>query len=40
MERGAWQDIVHGVARVAYNLVTKLPPQPRDIALLVGPHSY
>ena len=27
MERGAWQDIVHGVSRVGHNLVTK-PPLP------------
>ena len=27
MDRGAWQAIVHGVARVRHDLVTKLPPQ-------------
>ena len=26
MDRGAWQAIVHGVARVGHNLVTKPPP--------------
>ena len=26
MDRGAWQATVHGVARVGYDLVTKLPP--------------
>ena len=28
MDRGAWQAIVHGVARIAHTLVTK-PPAPR-----------
>jgi len=27
MDRGAWQDIVHGVARVRHDLGTKSPPQ-------------
>ena len=26
MDRGAWQDTVHGVARVGHNLVTKPKP--------------
>ena len=26
MDRGAWQSIVHGVARVRHDLATKLPP--------------
>ena len=26
MDRGAWQDTVHGVARGKHNLVTKPPP--------------
>ena len=26
MDRGAWQAIVHGDARVGHDLVTKLPP--------------
>ena len=26
MDRGAWQDIVHGVARVGHDLATKPPP--------------
>ena len=26
MDRGAWQDIVHGVARVRHDLATKPPP--------------
>ena len=26
MDRGAWQAIVHGVARVGHNLATKPPP--------------
>ena len=26
MDRGAWQAIVHGVARVGHDLVTKPPP--------------
>ena len=31
MDRGAWQAIVHGVARVGDNLVTKPPsPLPKD----------
>ena len=25
-DRGAWEDIVHGVAKVGHDLVTKLPP--------------
>ena len=29
MDRGAWQATVHGVARVARDLVTKPPPPPR-----------
>ena len=28
MDKGAWQAIVHGVARVGHNLVTKLQPPP------------
>ena len=28
MDRGAWQAIVHGVTRVAHDLVTKSPPPP------------
>ena len=28
MDRGAWQAIVHGVARVRHDLTTKLPPPP------------
>ena len=28
MDRGAWQAIVHGVARVGYSLVTEPPPPP------------
>ena len=28
-DRGAWQAIVHGVARVRHDLVTKPPPPPR-----------
>ena len=28
MDRGAWQVIVHGVARVGHDLVTELPPPP------------
>ena len=27
MDRGAWRDTVHGVARVGHDLVTKPPPQ-------------
>ena len=27
MDRGAWQNIVHGVARVRHDLGTKSPPQ-------------
>ena len=26
MDRGAWQDIVHEVARVRHDLITKPPP--------------
>ena len=26
MDKGTWQDTVHGVPRVRYNLVTKSPP--------------
>ena len=26
MDRGAWQDPVHGVARVRHDLMTKQPP--------------
>jgi len=26
MDRGAWQSIVHGVARVRHDLATELPP--------------
>ena len=28
MDRGAWQAIVHGVARVGHDLATKPPPPP------------
>ena len=28
MDRGAWRAIVHGVARVGYDLTTKPPPPP------------
>ena len=28
MDRGAWQAIVHGVTRVAHDLLTKPPPPP------------
>ena len=28
-DRGAWPTIVHGVARVRHNLVTKPPPPPQ-----------
>ena len=28
MDRGAWQAIVHGIARVRHNLATKPPPRP------------
>ena len=28
MNRGVWQAIVHGVARVRHDLVTKTPPPP------------
>ena len=28
MDRGAWQAIVHGVARVRHDLATKPPPPP------------
>ena len=28
MDRGAWQGIVHGVARVGHDLATKPPPPP------------
>ena len=28
MERGVWQDTVHGVTRVGHNLATKLPSPP------------
>ena len=31
MDRGAWQAIVRGVARVRHNLVTKQPP-PHDLS--------
>ena len=27
-DRGAWQTIIHGVARVGHDLVTKPPPPP------------
>ena len=27
MDRGAWQDPVHGVARIRHNLMTKPPPE-------------
>ena len=30
MDRGAWQATVHGVVRVRHDLVTKLPPPPRQ----------
>ena len=30
MDRGAWQNIVHGVARVRHDLATK-PPLPCDV---------
>ena len=30
MDRGAWQATVHGVLRVRHDLVTKLPPPPRQ----------
>ena len=26
MDRGAWQTMVHGIARVGYDLATKPPP--------------
>ena len=26
MDKGTWQDTVHGVLRVRYNLATKSPP--------------
>ena len=29
MDRGDWQAIVHGVARVKHDFMTKLPPQIR-----------
>ena len=28
MDRGAWQAIVHGVAKVGHDLATKPPPPP------------
>ena len=28
MDRGAWQDTVHGAAKVGYNLATTPPPPP------------
>ena len=30
MDRGAWQAIVHGVARVGHDLATKPPPPPKN----------
>ena len=46
MHRGAWQAIVHGVARVGQNLVTKLPDLIQNKIVLViilekamAPHS-
>ena len=30
MDRGAWQAIVHGVARVGHDLATKPPPPPYE----------
>ena len=46
MDRGAWQAIVHGVARVGQNLVTKLPDLIQNKIVLViilekamAPHS-
>ena len=42
MDRGAWQAIVHGVARVGQNLVTKLPDliQNKIALVIILPHSY
>ena len=31
MDRGAWQAILHGVARVGHDLATKPPPPPPPI---------
>ena len=31
MDRGAWQSIVHGVARVRHDLATKPPPPPSSM---------
>ena len=31
MNREAWQVAVHGVTRVRYDLVTKLPPPPHPL---------
>ena len=30
MDRGAWWDIVHGVARVRHDLATKSPPTRKE----------
>ena len=35
MDRGAWQAIVHGVARVRHDLVTKASPQQSESKVLV-----
>ena len=44
MDRGAWQAIVHGVARVRHDLETKPPPQYQIIRGWLNPrmgnHGY
>ena len=34
MDRGAWQAIVHGVARVGHDLVTKATKQAWEMCIL------
>ena len=40
MDRGAWQNIVHGVARVRHNLTTKPPPHTCICPLPLEPPSH
>ena len=35
MDRGSWQALVHGVARVRHNLGTKPPPPPRFVIVFL-----
>ena len=36
MDRGAWQDTVHRVARVRHDLATELSPVPPRVHLQLG----